>query len=82
MRHVCRGAVALQVDLTTAGTDMHSGMKGGSVQNAAHALVQLLATLRDPETGRVSHRCVVGLLLNTLMMCTLQNERHLTTPPH
>jgi len=29
-------------------------MKGGSVQNAAHALVQLLAALRDPESGRVA----------------------------
>jgi hypothetical protein len=28
-------------------------MKGGSVQNAAHALVQLLSTLRDVKTGRV-----------------------------
>jgi hypothetical protein len=31
--------------VTTAGADMHSGMKGGSVQNANHALVQLLSGL-------------------------------------
>ncbi|GBF98443.1 hypothetical protein Rsub_11088 [Raphidocelis subcapitata] len=49
-----RGAIGLQVDIVTAGIDMHSGMKGGSVQNAAHALIQLLATLRDPSTGRVA----------------------------
>lgn len=33
--------------MTTAAADMHSGMKGGSVQNANHALMQLLAGLRD-----------------------------------
>jgi len=33
--------------VTTAAADMHSGMKGGSVQNANHALMQLLAGLRD-----------------------------------
>ncbi|KAI8476053.1 MAG: peptidase M20 [Monoraphidium minutum] len=49
-----RGAVALQVDMRTAHTDVHSGTLGGSIQNAAHALVQLLATLRDPATGRVA----------------------------
>lgn len=49
-----RGAVALQVDITTAKTDLHSGAMGGSVQNAAHALVHLLASLRDPATGKVS----------------------------
>ena len=48
-----RGAAAIQVDLTTAATDLHSGMKGGSVQNAAHALIQLLSSLRDLKTGKV-----------------------------
>lgn len=48
-----RGAVALQVDLRTAHTDIHSGSRGGSIENAAHALVQLLATLRDPKTKRI-----------------------------
>jgi hypothetical protein len=31
----------------TAAADMHSGMKGGSVQNANHALIQLLSGLWD-----------------------------------
>lgn len=42
-----------QVTVTTAGVDMHSGLKGGSVQNANHALVQLLGTLKD-ERQRVA----------------------------
>jgi hypothetical protein len=42
-----RGAVAFEVEVSTAGMDMHSGMKGGSVQNANHALVSLLASLKD-----------------------------------
>eukprot|EP00879_Flechtneria_rotunda_P000736 GHRR01000856.1.p1 GENE.GHRR01000856.1~~GHRR01000856.1.p1 ORF type:complete len:497 (+),score=111.37 GHRR01000856.1:1888-3378(+) len=42
-----RGAIALEVEVSTAGIDMHSGMKGGSVQNANHALVTLLSSLKD-----------------------------------
>ncbi|KAF6260570.1 hypothetical protein COO60DRAFT_884488 [Scenedesmus sp. NREL 46B-D3] len=42
-----RGAVAFEVEVTTAGMDLHSGLKGGSVQNANHALVTLLASLKD-----------------------------------
>jgi len=48
-----RGAVALEVEVTTASMDMHSGIKGGSVQNANQALVQLLAGLKDDQ-GRIT----------------------------
>ncbi|KAF8071270.1 AZG1 [Scenedesmus sp. PABB004] len=48
-----RGAVALEVDVTTAGADLHSGVKGGSVANANHVLAALLAGLRDGG-GRVT----------------------------
>lgn len=44
-----RGLCALQIDLTTAATDLHSGMFGGAVPNAAHALVELLSTFHDPD---------------------------------
>jgi len=43
-----RGAIALEVEVTTAAIDLHSGIKGGSVQNANQALVQLLVGLRGP----------------------------------
>ncbi|MCL6647157.1 MAG: dipeptidase [Chloroflexi bacterium] len=47
-----RGLCALQIDVTGAGRDLHSGIYGGTVQNPIHALVTLLGTLRSPE-GKV-----------------------------
>lgn len=44
-----KGLCGLQIDLETAGMDLHSGLYGGAVPNALHALVQLLGTLRDPS---------------------------------
>jgi acetylornithine deacetylase/succinyl-diaminopimelate desuccinylase-like protein len=44
-----RGLCALQVDVRTAGVDVHSGLLGGVAPNAAHELVRLLATLRDAD---------------------------------
>ncbi len=47
-----KGMCALQIDLETAALDLHSGVFGGAVPNATHALVELLSTLRDRE-GRI-----------------------------
>ncbi|MBS1716989.1 MAG: dipeptidase [Armatimonadetes bacterium] len=44
-----KGLCAMEVEVETAGMDMHSGLYGGAVPNAAHALVQLLGSLRDAE---------------------------------
>lgn len=41
----------MQVDLTTAKVDVHSGMAGGAVQNPARALAQLLATMWHPNNS-------------------------------
>ena len=49
----CRGVVTLDVSLTTAGKDLHSGRYGGTVANAAHALSRLVASLHD-DAGRVA----------------------------
>ena len=49
----CRGVVTLDLSLTTAGKDLHSGRYGGTVANAAHALASLVASLHD-DTGRVA----------------------------
>lgn len=44
-----KGLCGLQIDLETASMDLHSGLYGGAVPNALHALVQLLGTLRNEE---------------------------------
>ena len=48
-----RGIVTLEVRLSTAGKDLHSGRYGGTVANAAHALARLVASLHDAE-GRIA----------------------------
>ena len=48
-----RGVVTLDVSLTTAAKDLHSGRYGGTVANAAHALGRLVASFHD-GTGRVA----------------------------
>lgn len=48
-----RGLCSLDVQITTANTDLHSGSFGGGVPNALHAIVSLLNTLHDNQ-GRVN----------------------------
>ena len=48
-----RGIVSLNLSLTTAAKDLHSGRYGGTVANAAHVLARLVASFHD-ETGRVA----------------------------
>ena len=47
-----RGLCGLQVDVTGADTDLHSGMYGGAVQNPIHALIQILNSMRGID-GRI-----------------------------
>ena len=47
-----RGICGLQMDVTGADSDLHSGMYGGAVQNPIHALVQILNSMRDSD-GRI-----------------------------
>ena len=44
-----RGLIALEVVLTGAAKDLHSGRHGGSAPNPIRALTQMLATLHDAE---------------------------------
>jgi acetylornithine deacetylase/succinyl-diaminopimelate desuccinylase-like protein len=46
-----KGACAMQVDLETSNMDLHSGLYGGAVPNALHAMAELIATLHTPEGG-------------------------------
>ncbi|WP_310550827.1 dipeptidase [Paenibacillus glufosinatiresistens] len=48
-----RGLASMEVTVSTANTDLHSGSYGGGVPNALHAIVSLLATLHD-DKGRVA----------------------------
>lgn len=47
-----RGLCSLEVHIQAAASDLHSGLFGGAVPNALHAMTELLATLHDHE-GRV-----------------------------
>ena len=47
-----RGLCGLQVDVTGADSDLHSGMYGGAVQNPIHALIQILNSMRGSD-GRI-----------------------------
>ncbi|NKE45768.1 M20 family dipeptidase [Roseomonas frigidaquae] len=44
-----RGVAALELSVRSAGKDLHSGRYGGVVANAAQALAQLIASLRDGQ---------------------------------
>jgi acetylornithine deacetylase/succinyl-diaminopimelate desuccinylase-like protein len=48
-----RGLASLELTLTAAGKDLHSGRHGGAVANPLHAMAGLIAGLHD-ETGRVA----------------------------
>jgi acetylornithine deacetylase/succinyl-diaminopimelate desuccinylase-like protein len=48
-----KGLLALDVVVTGANRDLHSGRYGGTVANPVHALVQILDSLHDPD-GRIT----------------------------
>lgn len=48
-----RGLITLDITVTGSNTDLHSGSHGGLVYNPLHALVELLAKLRD-ENGKIT----------------------------
>lgn len=48
-----RGLVTMEVEVHGSNTDLHSGQHGGVVFNPIHALVQLLASLRD-ASGKIA----------------------------
>ena len=44
-----KGMCALQIDIETASMDLHSGMYGGAVPNALHAVAELVASFHDKD---------------------------------
>ncbi len=51
LTYALRGLAALEVHVSGAKGDLHSGLFGGAAPNAVHGLVQLLASLRRPDGG-------------------------------
>jgi acetylornithine deacetylase/succinyl-diaminopimelate desuccinylase-like protein len=49
-----RGLAGVEVEVRGPSLDLHSGMFGGAVQNPVEALARMLASLKDPQTGRVT----------------------------
>ena len=48
-----KGIAYFELRVSGPDRDLHSGIFGGAVENPANALCRILASLRDPETGRV-----------------------------
>ncbi len=53
LTYALRGVAALEIRVDGPSRDLHSGLFGGTVENPAMALCQLLAQLRDPH-GRIT----------------------------
>lgn len=48
-----RGLAGVEVEVQGPSLDLHSGVFGGAVQNPVEALARMLASLKDPVSGRV-----------------------------
>lgn len=48
-----RGMAYIELKVTGPDRDLHSGTFGGAVQNPLNALATIVASLRDPQTGRI-----------------------------
>lgn len=48
-----RGIATMEIILRGSSGDLHSGIHGGIVYNPLHAIVEMLSSLRDPQTGRI-----------------------------
>lgn len=49
-----KGMAYMEVEVHGPNRDLHSGTFGGAVSNPANALVDIVASLRDPESGKVA----------------------------
>jgi len=72
-----RGLVAFEIVLHGPDRDLHSGIYGGSVENPAMALCQLLAKLRDDQ-GRIT----VPGFYDDVVPLTAYERRQLARLPH
>jgi acetylornithine deacetylase/succinyl-diaminopimelate desuccinylase-like protein len=56
-----RGLVAADIEVRTARRDLHSGIYGGAVLNAAHVLMGMLAAVAPDAEGRVRSELAAGV---------------------
>ena len=56
-----RGLAQASVDVRTGARDLHSGIYGGAVLNAAHVLTAMLAEVAPGPEGRVREELRVGV---------------------
>jgi acetylornithine deacetylase/succinyl-diaminopimelate desuccinylase-like protein len=56
-----RGLVAADIEVRTARRDLHSGLYGGAVLNAAHVLMGMLAAVAPDAEGRVRAELAAGV---------------------
>lgn len=68
-----RGLTGIQIDVRGAKGDLHSGLYGGGVQNAIHALAEILASFRD-EHGTIQ---VEGFYDKVLPLSEEEREAYL-----
>lgn len=67
-----RGLAGIQIDVRGAKGDLHSGLYGGGVQNAIHALAEILASFRD-EHGTIQ---VEGFYDNVLPLTEEERQAY------
>jgi acetylornithine deacetylase/succinyl-diaminopimelate desuccinylase-like protein len=56
-----RGLVAAEIEVRTARRDLHSGIYGGAVLNAAHVLIGMLAAVAPDAEGRARPELSAGV---------------------
>ncbi len=72
-----RGLAYMQVDVTGAKGDLHSGSFGGAVVNPAEALARMIASCRDPQTGRIT---IPGFYDDVVALTDSEREQWKTLP--
>ncbi|WNJ18837.1 dipeptidase [Pontibacter sp. G13] len=49
-----RGLSYVEVEVTGPNRDLHSGVYGGAIDNPINILCEMIASLKDPETGKIT----------------------------
>ncbi len=72
-----RGLCGGEVHVRGPSLDLHSGVFGGAVQNPIEALARMLASLKDPATGRVT---VPGFYDDVVAPTAAEREAYASLP--